>query len=190
VIYEAETDKLRKRYMAGEMLADVISSLLDLPKFKSDPVHYGLKDLVNFLSDLEKGRAGPWAAPVNVGGTNIATTAQWELKIWVRAAYGVLKGSGFKPVEAYRRIASGLTKNGKTRRKDKPVRWKMVQRWCREGETQKEPHLREIIESKSVEIVSLIANYNVVDDWGKPVPEKEIAGRVVDDMWSGHNLRD
>ena len=70
-IYEQENDLLLRRNKAAAMLGQVISSLLSLPPFKNDTAHLALKDLLIFLSDLDKGRDHPWSAPVNFGGTNI-----------------------------------------------------------------------------------------------------------------------
>ena len=125
-IYDAEPDQLLRRNKAGGMLGLVISSLMEMPAFKNDSVHLPLKDLMIFLSDLDRGRDHPWSAPFNFGGTNTTTTAQGELKVWVRAACGVLKENGFKPVEAYRHIASGLTKSGRVGRNGEPVQWRRV----------------------------------------------------------------
>lgn len=188
-VYNAETDQLLKRNKAGGMLGLVISSLLELPAFKNDGVHLPLKDLMTFLSDLDRGRDHPWSAPFNVGGTNIATTAQSELKIWVRAAYGVLRQNGFKPVEAYRRIASGLTGSGRSGRGGGPVRWQRVQAWCAEGETPRDRQVREKLQGWWSDFRTGPAAVNGVDDWGRPVAEKEIAGRFADRCWSLSHLR-
>lgn len=188
--YDAESDPLLKRNKAGGLLGLVISSLLELPAFKNDSVHLPLKDLMIFLSDLDRGRDHPWSAPVNFGGTNITTTAQRELKIWVRAAFGVLRGNGFKPVEAYRRIASGLTDSGRSGRKGAPVRWQRVQAWCLEAETQSDARVKEKVERWWAEFQAETVPINVVDDWGRPVAEKEIAGKFADLCWSLPHLRD
>ena len=189
-IYEQEHDLLLRRNKAAAMLGQVISSLLSLPPFKNDTAHLALKDLLIFLSDLDKGRDHPWSAPVNFGGTNITTTAQSELKIWVRAAYGVLKGNGFQPVEAYRRIASGLTTSGRTGRGGSAVRWQTVQTWCLESETSRDQQAREKLERWWVDFRAQDAGITVVDDWGRPVPEREIAGRFADLCWSMDHIRD
>jgi hypothetical protein len=189
-VYDAETDQLLKRNKAGGMLGLVLSTLLELPAFKNDSVHLPLKDLMIFLSDLDRGRDHPWSAPVNFGGTNITTTAQGELKIWVRAACGVLRGNSFKPVEAYRRIASGLTNSGRSGRNGNPVRWQRVQAWCLEAETQRDSHVKEKVERWWADFREETAAINVVDDWGRPVAEKEIAGRFADLCWSLPHLRD
>ena len=189
-VYNAETDPLLRRNKAGGMLALVISSLLELPKFKNDSVHLPLKDLLIFLSDLDRGRDHPWSAPVNFGGTNITTTAQGELKVWVRAAYGVLRTNGFKPVDAYKRIAKGLSDSGRTGRGGGPVRWQRVQAWCLEAETPRDQHVREKVQRWWVDVRTHYTGIKVVDDWGDPVPESEIAGRFADDCWSLPHLRD
>ncbi len=61
--YEAETDTLLKRNKAAGMLGQVIHALLELPNFREDSVHMPLKDLMIFLSDLDKGRDHPWSCP-------------------------------------------------------------------------------------------------------------------------------
>jgi hypothetical protein len=189
-VYDAEADLLLKRNKAGAMLALVISSLLELPAFKNASLHLPLKDLLIFLSDLDRGRDHPWSAPVNVGGTNITTTAQAELKTWVRAACGVLNANGFKPVEAYRRIASGLSGSGRSGRQGGPVRWQRVQAWCLETETPRDQRVREKLEGWWADVRANTAEINIVNDWGKPVPEKEIAGKFADLCWSLPHLRD
>lgn len=189
-VYDAECDPLLKRNKAGGMLGLVISSLLELPAFKNDSAHLPLKDLMIFLSDLDRGRDHPWSAPVNFGGTNITNTAQSELKIWVRAAYGVLMQNGFKPVEAYRRIASGLTDSGRSGRNGKPVRWRRVQAWCLEAETPRDRHIKEKLERWWSDVRAQTAAINVVDDWGAPVAEREIAGKFADLCWFLPHLRD
>lgn len=188
--YDAETDILLKRNKAGGMLGLVITSLLELPAFRNDSVYLPLKDLLIFLSDLDRGRDHPWSAPVNFGGTNITTTAQGELKIWVRAAFGVLRTNGFKPVEAYRRLATALTTSGRAGRNGNPVRWQRVQAWCSEAETPRDQQIRMKMERWWVDFRASDLNVKVVDDRGKPVPEKEIAGRFSDLCWSIPHLRD
>lgn len=190
VVYDAENDALLKRNKAGAMLGLVLSSLLELPAFKNESVHLPLKDLMIFLSDLDRGRDHPWSAPVNFGGTNRTTTAQSELKTWVRAACCLLQDNGFKPVEAYRRIASGLTKSGRSGRKGKPVRWQRVQAWCLEDEAWRDHQVREKVERWWADVRAQTTSINVVDDWGRPVSVREIAGRFVDLCWSLPHLRD
>jgi hypothetical protein len=189
-VYDAECDPLLKRNKAGGMLGLVISSLLELPAFKNDSVHLPLKDLMIFLSDLDRGRDHPWSAPVNFGGTNITTTAQGELKRWVRAACGVLRENGFRAVEAYRRIASGLTDSGRSGRNGNPVRWQRVQAWCLEGESPRDQHVREKVQRWWTDFRTHTAAINIVDDQDRPVTEREIAGRFADRCWSLPHLRD
>lgn len=188
--YDAESDLLGKRKKAGLMLGQVVSALMELPAFKNEMVHLPLKDLLIFLSDLDLGRDHPWAAPVNFGGTNITTTAQGELKIWVRAAFGVLTRNDFTPVEAYRRIAKGLTKSGRSGRNGGPVRWQLVQAWCRETETARDSWIREKVDRWWDDFRLETAEIKVVDDRGMAVPEKEIAGDFADLCWSLPHLRD
>jgi hypothetical protein len=188
--YDAETDIVVKRIKAAGVLGQVVRSLLELPPFRNESVHLPLKDLLIFLSDLDRGRAHPWAAPVNFGGTSATTTARSELKIWVRAAFAVLRANEFKPVEAYRRIAAGLTKSGRAGRGGEPVRWQLVQAWCREAETQHDRNVREKLEAWWVDFRSENFSNRPVDGLGKPIPEKEIAGRFADLCWSLQHLRD
>ena len=189
-VYDAESDPFLKRNKAEAMLGLVISSLLELPAFKDDSVHLPLKDLMIFLSDLDRGREHPWSTPVNFGGTNITTTAQAELKMWVRAAFAVLKENGFKPVEAYRRIASGLTKSGRSGRNGNPVRWQLVQGWCRVSETPRDKQFKEKVLLWWADFRAKTASINIVDNCGQPVVEQEIAGCFVDRCWSLPHLRD
>ncbi len=189
-VYDAESDPLLKRNKAGGMLGLVISSLMELPAFRNSSVHLPLKDLMIFLSDLDRGRDHPWSAPVNFGGTNITTTAQGELKIWVRAAFGVLTSNGFKPVEAYRHLAAGLTKSGRSGRNGKPVRWQLVQSWCLERETKHDARIRQKLERWWSDFRTQTGAIHIVDDWGKPVAEKELAGRFADLCWTLPHLRD
>lgn len=189
-IYDTETDPLLKRNKAGGMLGLVILSLLELPAFKNDSVLYPLKDLLIFLSDLDRGRDHPWSAPVNFGGTNITTTAQGELKIWIRAAFAVLTANGFRTVEAYKRIADGLNKSGRRGRNGKLVRWQLVQRWCLEPESLHDHHVREKVERWWADFQDHTAAVRVVDDWDQPITEKETAGRFSDHCWSFPHLRD
>ena len=189
-VYDTETDPLLKRYKAGNMLGLVILSLLELPAFKNEPVVLPLKDLMLFLGDLDRGRDHPWSAPVNFGGTNITTTAQLELKVWVRAAFVVLRANDFKPVEAYRRIATGLTKSGRSGRNGGDVRWQLVQRWCLESETPRHHRVREKVELWWADFRIQTSAFNIDDSGGQPVPEKEIAGKFADMFWSFDHLRD
>jgi hypothetical protein len=184
--YDAEPDVLVKRNMSGGMLAAVILALLKLPSFKNDSVHLPLKDLLIFLSDLDKGRDHRWTAPVNFGGTNIATTAQEELKSWIRAAFSILTTSGFKPVEASRRIARGLTASGRSGRDGGPVRWQRVLAWCREPETPRHLMVKEKAERWWADMQTSIAAINVLD----VVTKKEMAGQFADQCWSLPHLRD
>jgi hypothetical protein len=189
-VYDKQVDPLTKRNQVGGMLGLIISSLLELPAFKNDSVHLPLKDLMIFLSDLDRGRDHPWSSPVNFGGTNITTTAQAELKTWVRAAYEVLRDNDFKPVEAYRRIARGLTESGRSGRKGMPVRWQRVQAWCLEAEEPRDIHVRRTVARWWADLREQTAAINVVDDWGKPVLEREIAGKFADLCWGLPHLRD
>src|SRR5215212_5245157 len=145
-IYEQERDVMLKRKQAAAMLAWVVDFLMKFPPFRDDTVHLPLKDLLFFLSDLDRGRDHRWSAPFSVGGINVTTTAQNELKRWVRVANSVLTQNGFEPGEAARHIADGLTRSGRTGRGKHKVRWQTVQRWCREEETQLDREMREKVE--------------------------------------------
>ena len=172
------------------MLGLIISSLLELPAFRNDMVHLPLKDLMIFLSDLDRGRDHPWSAPVNFGGTNVTNTAQSELKIWVRAAYAVLRENGFKAVEGYRRIAVGLTENGRSGRKGEPVRWQLVQAWCLESPSPRDQQVKEKVQRWWADFRTQTAGIKIVDPLGKPVAEREIAGKFADLCWTLPHLRD
>lgn len=189
-IYDAEPNVLLKRNRAAAMLGDVITSLLELPAFREESPYLALKDLMIFLSDLDRGRDHAWSAPINFGGTNITTTAQSELKIWVRGAFGVLKASGFKTVDAYRRIAAGLTKSGRSGRNGSAVRWQLVQAWCLERETFRDEAVRKKIEKWWADFQIGSADLCVVDRSGKPVPVSELAGCFADQCWTIPHLRD
>lgn len=178
-VYDAERDPLLKRNKAGGMLGLVISSLRELPAFKNDSVDLPLKDLMIFLSDLDRGRDHPWSAPFNFGGTNITTTAKGELKIWVRAAFGLLEKNGFKRVAAYRRIASGLTDSGRSGRNGKPVRWQRIQAWCSEAEGPSDHRVKERVERWWADFRA-----------AAPVAGQDLAGSFADRLWSLPHFRD
>lgn len=189
-IYELEPDVLLKRNKAAAMLGQVISSLLELPPFASGTAHLPLKDLMIFLSDLDRGRDHPWSAPVNFGGTSVTTTARAELKIWVRAAFAVLIDNGFKPVEAYRHIASGLTKSGRKSQSGGDIPWRRVMAWCREPATQRDQDIRDRIHRWWGQFRSETAAYKIVDRAGQPLREKQVAGHFADAVWPLPHLRD
>lgn len=189
-VYNAEPDPLLKRNKAGSMLATLLGSLLELPAFKNDSVHLPLKDVLIFLADLDRGRDHPWAAPVNFGGTNVTTASKSELKIWVRGAFHILTESGFKPVEAYRHIADGLTASGRTGRKGNSVRWQQVQTWCREREMKRDEAIRQKLEAwwsdyQTSQQPASIANVNM-----NVQMKKQMAGHFADLCWSLPHLRD
>jgi len=188
-VYDAEPDQLLKRNKAGVILGSVVSSLLELPEFKNDNVHLALKDLMIFLADLDRGRKHPWSAPVNFGGTNVTMTAQSELKIWIRAVFGVLSANGFEPVDAYRHIAVGLTHSGRSGRNGAPVRWQRVQIWCLEPATAHDQRVRDQLERWWVDFRA----HNTADqrnDGRDTASERELAGRFADLCWSLEHLRD
>jgi hypothetical protein len=187
--YDAEPDVLLKRNKAGGMLGSVVQALMELPAFKEDMVHLPLKDMLIFLADLDRGRDHPWSAAVNFGGTNVTTTATAELKIWVRATYGILKRSGFRAKEACERIAMGLNENGRSGRNG-PVRWRLVQQWCREEPVPARQHVQEKVDRWWTDFRAETANIRVIDGAGLPVTEKEMAGLFADQVWSMPHLRD
>jgi hypothetical protein len=108
----------------------------------------------------------------------------------VRAAYYLLKENGFKPVEAARHIAVGLTKSGRTGRAKGDVRWQRVQAWCREEEGQRDREIREKVERWWREYRASKAAINGVGEKGKPVGEKALLGAFTDHIWSLWHLRD
>ena len=189
-IYEAENDPHKKRRIARAILAEITSFLLELSVFKDDSAHFPLKELIFALSDLDRGRAPALLAPSNSGGTNITDHAKSELKFWVRAVFNVLIQNGFKKKEAYERIANGLTKSGRSFRNGNSIRWRNVQSWCREDETQPYAAMRERVEQWWSDFYNQIAGIKVVDGSGKPVSKKEIAGAFADQCWELPNIRD
>jgi hypothetical protein len=130
-VYQEETDVLLRRNKAASMLAHVLSSLHELPPFHAGHSHLPLKDLLIFLSDLDRGRSPPWAQPVNFGGTSVTTTADSELRQWVNGVVHVLWFTGMRKTEAYKIVADGLTKHGRKGKGGGPVAWRSVQQWCR-----------------------------------------------------------
>lgn len=189
-LYDSNADAHMRRHISGNMVGVLLASLLELPQFRNDSVHYPLKDLMIFLSDLHKGRDHAWSAPRNFGGTNITNTAQGELKVWVRAAFHILRSNGFKPVEAYRRIAQGLNASGRTARKGNPIRYQLVQTWCLEDERPREMQVREKLEQWWVAFRAQYEGAQIVDERGSPTPEKQLVGNFVDRCWSLEHLRD
>jgi hypothetical protein len=57
-IYQQEPDSLLRRNKAAAMLGQVLSALHELPPFRDGHAHMPLKDLLIFLNDLDRGRAG------------------------------------------------------------------------------------------------------------------------------------
>ena len=55
-VYDDEKDDVLKRNKAAAMLGVVLRSLMEFPAFKNSSVHLPLKDLMQFISDLERGR--------------------------------------------------------------------------------------------------------------------------------------
>lgn len=129
-VYQQEPDILLRRNKAAAMLAQVLSSLHELPPFQTGHSHLPLKDLLIFLNDLDRGRSPAWAKPVNFGGTSATTTAETELRQWVSGVVQVLWFSGVGKTEAYKVVAEGLTKHGRVGKDGGPVPWRSVQQWC------------------------------------------------------------
>jgi hypothetical protein len=189
-LYESEQAPLRRRRIAEGMLAEVLNYLLMHPRFSSSFVHLPLKDLLLFLSDLERGRKHPWSEPGFPFGTNIATSSQSKLKLWVKAAFALLKRNGFEPVEAYRRLSAGLTETGRTGRKGANVRWQSVQTWCREPESTNQALVQQRIDESWNEFQRQHSSLKVIDNSGRLLSQKEIAGLFVDAFWKTPILRD
>jgi hypothetical protein len=189
-IYDEETDELLKRNKSGAMLGQVIKSLRELPCFRNDAALYPLKDLLIFLSDLDRGRDHAWSRPINYGGTSITTTAKGELKLWVRAAFVVLTDNEFKPVEAYRRIAIGLTDNGRTGRGGKPVRWQTVQAWVLEDKNENDQNVEKKLRRWWTVYFEDHSSHRPEGNLGQRVCDKELAGRFSDLCWCFTHLRD
>jgi hypothetical protein len=181
--YEAESDVTNKRKIARASLATIVSALLEWSVFKEEMVHFPLKDLVQALADLDRGRAHPLFVPLSREGTNISTNAKSELKLWVRAVFSILCEGGFKPKEAYVRIATGLSKNGHTSRKGNPFNWRNVQRWCLEDEVQPVAFIQNQVQQFWSDILIDAERFGLTDSMGKAVLEKELVGRVSDRIW-------
>lgn len=130
-IYQQEPDALLRRNKAAAMLAQVLASLQELPPFRDGHSHMPLKDLLHFLNDLDRGRAGPWAKPVNFGGTSVTTSAETEKRLWVNGVVHVFWSTGMSRTEAYRIVAAGLTQSGRRGTDGGAVPWRSVQQWCR-----------------------------------------------------------
>ena len=133
-VFRRETDIVLKRNGSANMLEAVLRHLHALPPFADTKSIFPLKDMLMFFSDLERGRDHPWSLTVLRGGTNQATTAMTELKLWVLAVFAVLRSVQFTRVEAYRQIAEGLSKTGRSGRNGLPLRWRTVGAWCREAQ--------------------------------------------------------
>jgi hypothetical protein len=68
---------------------------------------------------------------VNFGGTSAVTTAEAELRQWVNGVVHVLWVAGLSRTDAYRAVASGLSRHGRRAKDGGPVPWRSVQNWCR-----------------------------------------------------------
>ena len=130
-VYQQEPDELLRRNKAAAMLAQVLSSLHELPPFHNGHAHMPLKDLLLFLNDLDRGRSPPWVKPVNFGGTSATTTAETELRQWVNGVVHVLWLTGMSRTHAYKSVAEGLSKHGRRGKDGGSVPWRSVQQWCR-----------------------------------------------------------
>lgn len=188
--YEFESDQLVRRNKAALMLGFVIESIRELPAFKDPSSYMALKDLLIFLSDLDRGRSHPWAAPVNFGGTNITTTAQGELKLWIRATYSLLIGNGFRAVEAYRHIAAGLNKSGRTARNGSQISWRHVQRFCLDPGNKMDSRIRIKLGAWWLEFQEAYNSEERLSHKRRLGSDKVLVGKFADKLWSLDHLRD
>lgn len=129
-VYKEQKDSDLRRNKAAAMLGAVLAALHELPPFRYGEAHLPLKDLLIFLSDLDRGRSPDWAQPTNVGGTSVVTTGEEELRYWAIAMVHVLWSTGLKQTEAYKLVAKGLTKHGRRGKDGGAVKWRSVQQWC------------------------------------------------------------
>ena len=192
-VYDDEKDDVLKRNKAAAMLGVVLRSLMEFPAFKNSSVHLPLKDLMQFISDLEMGRDHEWSKTVSVSGTNISTTAKDELKSWVRVIYEMLRSNNFKAVEAYEHIANILTKSGRTGRdKLEPVRWRLVQSWCREKGNDRDALIRGRLENWLADLNRDLANAEPVggSSHQKKDRSKALAAELADVCLNLPHLRD
>ena len=189
-IYNDEEDTQSKRSQAGLMLGRVIESLLQLQTFKSAEVLLPLKDLLIFLSDLERGRDHEWSSPVNFGGTSVNTTAESELQAWVHAAHVFLIGSGFQPVASYRRIADGLNRSRRVTRHNKAFTWQLIQRWCLDDRIKADVASATI--ARWWPQTTLFAEFHEAEGRGAAASDilKNHAGIFIDELWQSSFLRD
>jgi hypothetical protein len=188
-LYDAVDDPHQKREEAARVLSTVVGALLSLPAFKNDTVHLPLKDILILLNDLRLGRSPVWAQPVNYGGTNATNTTNRELKLWVRAAYGVLATHGFGKTQAYKFIADGLKKSGRSSKQGN-LRWRTIADWCREPETPSDQLIKRRVDQWWIDFQRDHSHITVVDSTGKPVPERRIAEEFINDIWALEHLRD
>jgi hypothetical protein len=188
-IYDLETDPLLQRNKAGAILGVVVERLMELPSFKSTAELLALKDLLIFLNDLDDGIAHPWSKPVNYGGTSAATTAEREIRRWVRAANRLLRDHGYETVEAYRHIARGLTTTGRKSRQGNPITWKLVRDWCQKAETPYDLPIRLKLERWWTQTRATSAEASAGTGLGKATSEKQTVGSFVDDCWRLSHLR-
>jgi hypothetical protein len=187
--YAAEADTLAKREIAMLILVEVVKTLRMHPRFSTGDEYLPLRDLMFFLADLNRGRDHPWSAPVNFGGTNLTTTAQAELKVWIKAAFAVLRGSNFKPVEAYKRIAAGLAANGLRDRKGKSLELRRVQRWCLEPPDGDDLEFSQLLINAWTDYRDQKLALHALRD-KHPVTDKHLAGEFVDHCWTLSRFRD
>lgn len=190
VEYDAETATAKRRTLAAHMLGGVLLALQEFPPFKSDMVHLPLKDMMMLFSDLKRGRDHPWAKPVHFSGTNVTTTAQEELRSYVRATFEILRGTGHKPKAAFCLIADGLTKHGREGRNGGPVPWRTVQQWCRGEGSDRDAIVMTRLANFWADYACQLASVKVVDAHGLPVSGREIAAAWCEKWWSMTHLRD
>ena len=185
--YSTLSDEQLKRNKAGAALGVIIEALAELPALQDLHLRLPLKDLLIFLNDLDNGRNHPWATPVNFGGTNLATTAQKELRVWVMIVFRLLSKEGMKTTAAYRHIAHGLSKQGRTNREGGPMRWQQVQNWCSEEFT---PQHR-LIQEKVNKLWSAYQQAEVKKaHTHSQTTGLELVKRFSDELWRSKHFRD
>ena len=189
-LYEAESNMDAKRNKATGQIEHILAALLELPTFASSTVHLPLKDLMFFFSDLDRGLRHPWSHPRNFGGTNITPTARIELKIWVRAAFTLLKSAGFTTTGAYRHIEAGLLENGFTNDGGAKIPWRRIGEWCRQEESPLEAEKRDFLQQYLTAWLESDPTNPIIGNWGDKVSAKEKMGRLVDQFWTMPELRD
>ncbi len=194
-IYEREPDPILRRNKAASMLAEVLSFLHELPPIHNGHAHMPLKDLLQFLNDLDRGRAPAWAKPTNFGGTSALTTAESELRFWVHGVVHVIWSTGVRKTEAYKIVAEGLTTHGRRGKDGGAVPWRSVQQWCMKlGHPSETPVGRRILDWWQVMHCPhgyLVTNCDT-GQWNFPQCRDAgaLARHFADGIWSLPHLRD